>query len=339
MTDFSKPTNTTLVATVLQILRERDESIAQMDYSDDTNIVTGFVRYNRTNRSFEEWSGSAWVEKRTEPAGIIKQFAGTSAPRGHLMCDGASYAKADSTYSALYAVIGGTYGETATHFNVPDLRGRFPLGKSTSGTGSTLGGTGGTLDHSHILPAHHHAMGAGADLNITESGSHTTTIDISHGHSASATSNAANVSIANNTTGSTTLSLSDPGHTHGINLGAKNTAPNSTAGTHVSTYIGSAAEVRFTNGYATSAGTGITLTNGTHSHPVSITDSNHSHTITVTSLDTPTNRSDTSGSHTHASSAISGKIGLVTGGVNGNAAMTSGSENPAYMALNYIISL
>lgn len=339
MTDFSKPTNTTLVATVLQILRERDESIAQMDYSDDTNIVTGFIRYNRTNRSIEEWSGSAWVEKRTEPAGIIKQFAGTSAPRGHLMCDGASYAKADSTYSALYAVIGGTYGETATHFNVPDLRGRFPLGKSTSGTGSTLGGTGGTLDHSHILPAHHHAMGAGADLNITESGSHTTTIDISHGHSASATSNAANVSIANNTTGSTTLSLSDPGHTHGINLGAKNTAPNSTAGTHVSTYIGSAAEVRFTNGYATSAGTGITLTNGTHSHPVSITDSNHSHTITVTSLDTPTNRSDTSGSHTHASSAISGKIGLVTGGVNGNAAMTSGSENPAYMALNYIISL
>jgi len=339
MTNFSQPTNTTLVAIVLDILRERDESIAQMDYSDDTNIGAGFVRYNRANRSFEEWSGSAWVEKRTEPAGIIKQFAGTSAPRGHVMCDGLSYPKTDTTYAALYAVIGGTYGETATHFSVPDLKGRFPLGKATTGTGSTLGGTGGALDHIHSVPAHHHAMGTGADMNISSSGGHTTTIDIGHGHTAAVSSNASGVSIPSNSTGSQTVSLSDPGHAHGINLAAKNTAPNSTAGTHVSTYIGSAAEVRFTNGSAVGNYTGISLNNGTHSHSVSISDPTHSHTVTVAAVETGTNRSDTSGLHTHAASSISGKIGLVTGGVDGNAAMGSGAQNPAFIALNYVITL
>lgn len=340
MTDFSLPTNTTLVSTVLETLRERDESIAAMDYSDDTNISANFIRYNRTNRSFEEWSGSAWVEKRTEPAGIIKQFAGTSAPRGHLLCNGASYPKADSTYSALYAVIGGTYGETATHFNVPDLSGRFPLGKSASGTGSTLGGTGGALDHTHSLPAHYHRMGAGSDLNIGSSGSHTTTIDITHGHTATASTNAANVSIANNTTGSHSVTLTDNGHAHGVSLTARSGAGNTATTTILSSYVAAGStNYGFTNGSTETKNSNISLNNGTHSHSVSITDSNHSHTVTVAGLDSPTNRTDSSGTHSHASSDFAGKIGLVTGGVDGNAAMTSGAQNPAFIALNYIITI
>lgn len=339
MTDFLQPTNTTLVSTVLQILRERDASIATMDYSDDANISAGFVRYNRTNRVFEEWNGSAWKEKRVEPAGVIKAFGGTAAPRGHLLCDGSSYSKSDELYSDLYAVIGGTYGETATHFNVPDLKGRFPLGVAAAGTGSSLGGTGGALDHTHSVPEHYHGMGTGADLNITSSGGHTTTIDIGHSHSATCSSNATGVYVPNGTTGSHTVSLSDPGHGHSLNIAAKNTAPNSTAGTHLSGYIGSAAEYRFTNGYAVGNSTGVTLNNGQHAHSVSITDPNHSHTITVNALSTNTSRTDTSGTHTHASGSFSGKIGLVTGGVDGNASMTSGAANPAYIALNYIITL
>ena len=38
-----------------------------------------------------------------------------------------------------------------------------------------------------------------------------------------------------------------------------------------------------------------------------------------------------------ATLAITGLVGLVTGGVNGDAAMTSGAQNPPFMALNYII--
>ena len=58
-------------------------------------------------------------------------------------------------------------------------------------------------------------------------------------------------------------------------------------------------------------------------------------------VDVPTNAA----SHTHASGDFSGRIGLVTGGVNGNASMTSGStapsdtgsNNPPYLVVNYII--
>jgi microcystin-dependent protein len=48
-----------------------------------------------------------------------------------------------------------------TSFNVPDLRGRFPLGVASSGTGSTLAGTGGALDHTHTGPSHTHTFTSG----------------------------------------------------------------------------------------------------------------------------------------------------------------------------------
>ncbi|NIX25135.1 MAG: hypothetical protein GWN07_37190, partial [Actinobacteria bacterium] len=36
-------------------------------------------------------------------------------------------------------------------FNLPDMRQAFLLGQAASGTGSTLGGTGGSIDHVHGL--------------------------------------------------------------------------------------------------------------------------------------------------------------------------------------------
>jgi microcystin-dependent protein len=41
--------------------------------------------------------------------------------------------------------------------------------------------------------------------------------------------------------------------------------------------------------------------------------------------------------HTHPSSSFSGRIGLVTGGVDGNASMTSGSTTNPHLFINYII--
>ena len=59
----------------------------------------------------------------------------------------------------------------------------------------------------------------------------------------------------------------------------------------------------------------------------------------------PTFYSISTDSHVHSSGSFAGKIGLVTGGVDGNAAMTSGSttpadtgtQNPPYLVVNYII--
>lgn len=90
------------------------------------------------------------------PVGIIEMFAGSTAPPGWLICDGTAVSR--DTYSALFNIIGTTYGagDGSTTFNLPDLQGRVPIGVSS---GHALGTTGGaetvTLGTSQI-PAHTH---------------------------------------------------------------------------------------------------------------------------------------------------------------------------------------
>jgi len=79
------------------------------------------------------------------PTGALTAYAGATAPTGYLLCDGSSVSS--STYLALHAVISNTYGGTAysgagaLSFNLPDLRGRLPMGAGT-GTGQNASGTG-----------------------------------------------------------------------------------------------------------------------------------------------------------------------------------------------------
>ena len=94
------------------------------------------------------------------PIGALLPYCGTAAPASYLLCDGTSYLRAD--YAALFGVCGVLWGSAdSTHFNVPDMRGYFPFGKATAGTGSTLGGSFGTIDHVHAGGAHTHTT-AGA---------------------------------------------------------------------------------------------------------------------------------------------------------------------------------
>lgn len=75
------------------------------------------------------------------PIGAIIPFAGTSLPNGYLLCDGAEVSK--TTYQPLYAVIKDTYIRDTTlepmlgygTFRLPDLRGRFALGKDSMNNG------------------------------------------------------------------------------------------------------------------------------------------------------------------------------------------------------------
>ncbi len=83
------------------------------------------------------------------PTGGMIMFGGGAAPTGWVLCDGTSYLRAGAM-AALFAVIGTAYGSVdGTHFNVPDLRERFPLGK---GGTHALGATGGAATHSHSVP-------------------------------------------------------------------------------------------------------------------------------------------------------------------------------------------
>jgi microcystin-dependent protein len=83
----------------------------------------------------------AWVTPATTLVGAIQMFGGSAAPSGWLFCDGSAVSRV--TYAALFAVISTTYGpgDGSTTFNVPDLRGRVPIGVGT-GTGGGASGIG-----------------------------------------------------------------------------------------------------------------------------------------------------------------------------------------------------
>lgn len=62
------------------------------------------------------------------PIGTILPYAGSTAPEGTLVCNGAEVSR--TTYAELFAAIGTTWGagDEETTFNVPDLRGYFIRG-------------------------------------------------------------------------------------------------------------------------------------------------------------------------------------------------------------------
>jgi microcystin-dependent protein len=72
--------------------------------------------------------------------GMVVDFAGSSAPTGWLICNGATISQA--TYAALYAIIGHTYGADpgGGNFILPDCRGKATVGyKSADGDFGALG--------------------------------------------------------------------------------------------------------------------------------------------------------------------------------------------------------
>ena len=62
------------------------------------------------------------------PTGSVHMMATTTPPTGYLKCNGQAVSR--TTYAALFAVIGETWGEGngSTTFNVPDMRGEFVRG-------------------------------------------------------------------------------------------------------------------------------------------------------------------------------------------------------------------
>jgi microcystin-dependent protein len=119
------------------------------------------------------------------PAGMISQFAGSSAPTGWLLCEGQAVSR--TTFAALFSTIGTTYGsgDGSTTFNVPNLQNRVPVGKGPDTEFDALGETGGakthTLteaqmpSHTHIQNSHNHTQNAHNHTQNAHNHSATTT--------------------------------------------------------------------------------------------------------------------------------------------------------------------
>lgn len=111
----------------------------------------------------------------TFPVGSVIDFAGQTPPDGWVLCGGQALSR--TTYAALFAVIGTTYGSPdGNSFNVPDLRGRVTAGRDFTVAGNTsnrltnatispsagvLAGAGGAQTHTLTegqMPVHTHAV-------------------------------------------------------------------------------------------------------------------------------------------------------------------------------------
>jgi microcystin-dependent protein len=68
------------------------------------------------------------IDGNLVPSGAVMHFAMNTAPTGWLKANGAAVSR--TTYAALFAAIGTTYGagNGSTTFNLPDLRGEFLRG-------------------------------------------------------------------------------------------------------------------------------------------------------------------------------------------------------------------
>ena len=142
-----------------------------------SNPDTSGVATEASIKAYADGRYAAAVSASVIPAGTIWDFGGATAPAGWIVCDGRSLSR--TTYAALFAVIGTTWGSTsATTFNVPDLRRRATIGAGgtkptgSNGPGTSLGATGGAESVSLSegqLPAHTHGDGT---LAAASSGSH-----------------------------------------------------------------------------------------------------------------------------------------------------------------------
>ena len=107
------------------------------------------------------------------PVGAIMAYGTDNIPSGWLLCDGSSLSRS-GTYADLFAVIGTNFGAAdGTHFNIPDLRGRFLRGRANGSTNdpdrgsrSAMNSGGNTNDNvgsvqTEQFAAHSHAAPRG----------------------------------------------------------------------------------------------------------------------------------------------------------------------------------
>jgi microcystin-dependent protein len=145
--NYNKIFQTTLTSNIIS-----DKPLAPNSRSEGTDQILVFrPAFGLNKQSRDTFLGDAAV-----PIGSIIPFAGNRIPVGYLLCDGSEVSQA--RYPNLYDVIGNTYGipnpNNIDTFKLPDLRGRFALGRDnmdnnllvTTTVGTVVDAGGGNID-------------------------------------------------------------------------------------------------------------------------------------------------------------------------------------------------
>lgn len=93
---------------------------------------------------------NAQVSGDTLPIGSVLPYPSSTVPDNWLLCDGRAVSR--TTYSQLFNIIGTTFGvgDGSTTFNLPNMKGKIPVGYDSSQTDfNSIGKTGG--EKTHIL--------------------------------------------------------------------------------------------------------------------------------------------------------------------------------------------
>lgn len=144
---------------------------SKVEPSPNVSLKDDYVLVFRSGEGLLKQTRNTFVGDLGIPIGTILPYAGATAPYGYLFCDGGEQEIAK--YRDLYNVIGTTYGTpfrgqllpTKLTFVLPDMRGRFPLGKHNMDNANTvpLGGGfvdgGGGLPSSETVPAGNFVIG------------------------------------------------------------------------------------------------------------------------------------------------------------------------------------
>jgi microcystin-dependent protein len=123
---------------------------SQIEPTPNTSTPDDQVLVYRPGTGLLKESRDVFVADLGVPIGAIMPFAGLNIPTGYLLCDGSEQEKVK--YQDLFDVIGNSYGVPSrgvNTFKIPDLRGRFPLGRDSMDNGTEVpnaGGGGGFVD-------------------------------------------------------------------------------------------------------------------------------------------------------------------------------------------------
>ena len=161
-------TNYTPTSSLTILLAGKEKYIPQQTTA-PSNPSENDLWINTTNNLLKRYDGSEWVDvgfvgssSDNTPVGKIVGYAGTTAPRGYLLCDGSQYSRTE--YSDLFNIIGTSCNlptdSDNTKFRVPNIEGKTIVGLDPNDTDfNTIGKTYGEKNHTltvQEMPSHSH---------------------------------------------------------------------------------------------------------------------------------------------------------------------------------------